>query len=277
MLKLGAMEHWFDGEPVVPGKTLAERLANLEAWGYQGVQLGALTRGMGVADLKAAFARTGVRLLIHGRRGQLLAADPATRQAAVAEISEGLREAAELDAVGAILVPIRVQPEIAPPPPPSFGSRPMRTVVDLEREILIEGLAKIAPVAEEVGKPVILEPLNRYETHLLKTVGQAAEICRAVGSPGIKMMADFFHMNIEEADMGRAIEEVADCLAYVHLADSNRFQPGAGHLDFRPGLAALKRIGYDGYMTLECKILGEDHGRALVETARFIRRIWDEV
>jgi len=108
-------------------------------------------------------------------------------------------------------------------------------------------------------------------------VGQAAEICRAVGSPGIKLMADFFHMNIEEADMGRAIEEVADCLAYVHLADSNRYQPGAGHLDFRPGLAALKRIGYDGYMTLECKILGEDQGQALIETARYIRTIWDEV
>ena len=124
---------------------------------------------------------------------------------------------------------------------------------------------------------MILAPINRYETHLLKTVGQAAEICRAVGSPGIKLMADYFHMNIEEADMGRAIEDVADCLAYVHLADSNRYQPGAGHLDFRPGLAALKRIGYDGYLTLECKILGEDQGQALVECARYIRAIWDEV
>jgi sugar phosphate isomerase/epimerase len=277
MLKLGAMEHWFDGEPVVPGKTLAARLANLESWGYQGVQLGALTRGLGVPEIKQAFAQTSVRLLIHGRRAQLLAADPAIRQLAVEEISQGLREAAELDAVGAIVVPIRVQPDVAPPPPPSFGSRPMKTVIDLERELLIEGLSKIAPVAEEVGKPVILEPLNRYETHLLRTVGQAAEICRAVGSPGIKLMADFFHMNIEESDMGRAIEDVADCLVYVHLADSNRYQPGAGHLDFRPGLAALKRIGYDGYMTLECKILGEDQGQALIETARYIRSIWDEV
>lgn len=277
MLKLGAMEHWFDGEPIVPGKTLAERLANLESWGYQGVQLGVLTRGLGVPEIKQAFAQTSIKLLIHGRRGQLLAADPATRQFAVEEISRGLREAAELDAVGAIVVPIRVQVDIPPPAPPAFGSRPMKTVVDLERELLIEGLSKIAPVAEQIGKPVILEPLNRYETHLLRTVGQAAEICRAVGSPGIKLMADFFHMNIEESDMGRAIEDVADCLAYVHLADSNRYQPGAGHLDFRPGLAALKRIGYDGYMTLECKILGEDYAQALTECARYIRSIWDEV
>ena len=69
---------------------------------------------MGVPEIKRAFAQTSVKLLIHGRRGQLLAADPATRQLAVEEIGRGLREAAELDAVGAIVVPIRVQPEVAP-------------------------------------------------------------------------------------------------------------------------------------------------------------------
>ncbi|CAN0473607.1 unnamed protein product, partial [Phaeothamnion confervicola] len=129
--------------------------------------------------------------------------------------------------------------------------------------------------AERLGTPIILEPLNRYESHLLKSLDDAAQICRAVGSPGIRMMADVFHMNLEEADMGRAIEAVADVLAYVHLADSNRFQPGAGHLDFKPGFAALKRIGYDGWMTLECKLNVEPSVRALVETAEFIRAEWE--
>lgn len=147
----------------------------------------------------------------------------------------------------------------------------------LEREILIEELSQIAPAAEETGALVILELLNRYESHFLNRLEQGVDICQAVGSPGIKMMADFFHMNIEEADIGQAIEEAGDYVAYVHLADSNRYQPGAGHLDFRPGLAALKRIGYDGFMTLECRILGKDKGKALVEAARYIRRIWDEV
>lgn len=55
-----------------------------------------------------------------------------------------------------------------------------------------------------------------------------------------------------------------------------RYQPGAGHLDFRPGLAALKRIGYDGWLTLECRILGPDKGRALAESAQLVRRLWDE-
>ena len=270
MLKLGTYEAWFDGEVIVPGETLQERLANLEAWGYQGIQLARPSRDLGWPAIKEALAASSIELCIAGGGGGLLAADEETRRAGVEQIKEGLHVAADLGAIGSIVVPIRVKPEMSPPEPP-------RTLHDLEKETLIEELSQIAPTAEETGAFVILEPLNRYETHLLQRLAQAAEICRTVGSPGIKMMADFFHMNIEEADMGKAIEDVADCLAYVHLADSNRYEPGTGHLDFRPGLAALKRIGYDGFMTLECRIMGEDKGKALAESARYIRDIWEQV
>jgi sugar phosphate isomerase/epimerase len=274
-LKLGVLEHWFDGEPVVPGATLDDRLRNLEEAGYEGIQLSAVSHRAGIESVKASLSKSKIRLLIHGRHAQILSGDPEIRAAAVTAISEGLRDAAALGAVGSILVPIRTQPDIAPPSPPSFGVQPMKTVVDLEKEILVEQLAKIAPAAEAAGIPVILEPLNRYESHLLKSLDDAAEICRAVGSPGIKMMGDFFHMNIEDDHFGKAIERNADCLAYIHLADSNRFQPGTGHLDFKPGFAALKKIGYDGYMTLECKIKGDATVEALRETADYIRREWD--
>jgi sugar phosphate isomerase/epimerase len=266
VLKLGTYEAWFDGEVIVPGETLEERLANLEAWGYQGIQLQRRTMEMGVPAIQKALAGSSVELCIFGGGRGLLAAEPELRQAAVAQIEEGLHQAAELGAVGSIVVPVRV-PEIAPPDPP-------RTLYGLQCEILIEELAQIAPTAEETGALVILEPLNRYESRFLQRLDQAADICRAVDSPGIKLMADFFHMNIEEIDIGQAIVEAADCIGYVHLADSNRYQPGAGHLDFEPGLAALKRIGYDGYMTMECKILGEDKGKALIESARYVRETW---
>ena len=270
MLRLGTYDFWFDGEEIVPGDTLEERLANLETWGYQGIQLGRQSRELGWPAIKEALAGSSIELCIAGGGGGLLSAEKQTRQEGVERIKEGLQLAADLGAIGSIVVPIGRTPEISRPDPP-------RTLYDAQRDILIEQLALIAPTAEETGALVILEPLNRYETHFLQRLDQAAEICRAVGSPGVKMMADFFHMNIEEADMGEAIEGAADCLAYVHLADSNRYQPGSGHLDFRPGFAALKRIGYDGWMTLECKITGEDKGKALVESARYVREIWDQV
>lgn len=273
-VKLGVLEHWFDGEPVVPGKTLSERLHNLEEAGYQGIQLSAASNREGLDAIRKALKASSIKLLIHGRSGRILAGDAETRAQAVKDISEGLQAAAEFGVVGSILVPIRSTPEIAAPSPPSFGVHPMKSVVDLEKEILIDQLSKIAPAAEASGIPIILEPLNRYETHLIKSLDDAAEICRAVGSPSIKMMGDFFHMNLEDDDMETAITRNADCLAYIHLADSNRFQPGTGHLDFKPGFRGLKKIGYDGYMTFECKIKGEATVQALRDSATYIRDCW---
>jgi sugar phosphate isomerase/epimerase len=273
-IKLGILEHWFDGEPVVPGRTLTDRLKALEEAGFQGIQLGAASTREGIEAISSALRASPIKLLIYGRGGRILGPDAETREQAVADIAQGLRDAAAFEVVGSILVPIRTQPEIPPPSPPSFGTRPMKSLVELEKEILVEQLTRLAPVAEETGVPIILEPLNRYETHLIRSLDDAAEICRAVGSPGIRMMGDFFHMNLEDDDMGAAIERNADCLAYIHLADSNRFQPGTGHLDFQPGFRALHRIGYDGYMTLECKIKGEPSVDVLRETAEFLRQQW---
>ena len=63
---------------------------------------------------------------------------------------------------------------------------------------------------------------------------------------------DTFHMNIDEADMPQAIRTAGDKLGYLHVADSNRLYPGAGHLDFAPILAALQEVDYQGTISLEC-------------------------
>jgi sugar phosphate isomerase/epimerase len=270
-MKLGTYESWFDGEPIVPGATLEERLALLETLGYDGIQIQRKTRTeIGLDGIKKALKGNRIEVPVWSRGGPpRLSATAEERRHAAAEVKEGLREAADLGSVGSIFVPIR-QPLMAAPPPPD-------TLHDLQRRVLLEQLAEIAPVAEELGVKMILEPLNRYESHYIKQLGPAAAICREVGSPAITFMADFFHMNIEEIDLARAIEENIDRLSYVHLADSNRYEPGAGHLDFRAPLAALKRVGYDGWLTLECKILGENKEQALADSARLIRGLWAEV
>jgi sugar phosphate isomerase/epimerase len=60
----------------------------------------------------------------------------------------------------------------------------------------------------------------------------------------------------------------------VHVADSNRLQPGCGHLDFRPGFRALKEFGYDGPLAIECRIDGL-YDEAIREAATRIRREWE--
>jgi sugar phosphate isomerase/epimerase len=70
-------------------------------------------------------------------------------------------------------------------------------------------------------------------------------------------MADVFHMNIDESDMAAALLEAGDMLAYVHLADNQRFEPGTGHLDFEAVFEGLARIGYAGWASLECNLSGD--------------------
>jgi len=70
-------------------------------------------------------------------------------------------------------------------------------------------------------------------------------------------MGDLFHMNVEEDDLGETIHRAEGHLAHVHLADSNRLQPGVGHTDFAGAFGALRDTGFDGYMAIECGIRGD--------------------
>ena len=87
-------------------------------------------------------------------------------------------------------------------------------------------------------------------------------------------MADFFHMNIEEADIAASLVAVAQYLGHVHLADSNRSLPGLGHLDFHRPFCALRESGFDGWLALECSVPGNP-SETLLAACRFLGVAWD--
>ncbi len=70
------------------------------------------------------------------------------------------------------------------------------------------------------------------------------------------MIADTYHMSIEEADCATSIESAGSWIRHVQLGDSNRLEPGAGHYDWPATLAALDRIGYHGWLAMECGLSG---------------------
>ena len=92
--------------------------------------------------------------------------------------------------------------------------------------------------------------------HFLKILDDAVGICKQINSPNVQIMADFFHMSIEEQDIAESIEKAGSYIRHVHLADSTRLLPGCGHTDFQSGFAALKSVGFLDYMALECGIRG---------------------
>lgn len=98
---------------------------------------------------------------------------------------------------------------------------------------------------------LVLEPINRYETSLYNDTASAKEVIDRIGRPNLKMLIDTFHMNIEEPDMVQSIFHVREYVSHVHFADSNRWPPGCGHIDFKKILHALRKIRYEGVICAE--------------------------
>ena len=84
----------------------------------------------------------------------------------------------------------------------------------------------------------------------------AASLIRELGSDSVRIGADSFHMNIEEPDPALALIAAAPLLGHVQVSDSNRQEPGAGHLDWPLFLTTLTAIGYTGPIALEARLSG---------------------
>jgi sugar phosphate isomerase/epimerase len=250
-------------ENLVAGASAAERLATAQAAGFDALEL-------------RDAARPGLEP-VHGHAptacpelgGWLGDFDPARRRAALDDLRRQLDGIAALGGRGVVtpaawgMFTRRLPPFAEPPRTP-----------EEDRAVLVEGLAELGAHAEQAGVVVLLEPLNRYEDHMVNTVAQAAELVAATGSAGVRVLADTYHMNIEEDDPCAALRAVADVLGAVHFSDSNRHQPGTGHVPFAAIVATLRDIGFDGVVSVECRLRGEP-GEAVRTCGRHLRELLD--
>jgi len=115
----------------------------------------------------------------------------------------------------------------------------------------VKAVQEVAKYAEKKDILLAIEPINRYETYLVNSVQDALGYACEVNSSHVKIMADTFHMNIEERDIPEAIRIAGNNLINVHIADSNRCSVGRGHINFKALIKALKEINYQYALTLE--------------------------
>jgi len=118
-------------------------------------------------------------------------------------------------------------------------------------EWTIDCLRKCTEFAKEYNIRLTLEPVNRYESNFINTLNEGIEFIKRVGVTNLGLLADTFHMNIEEVSIYDSIVQAKDYITHVHFADSNRWAPGCGHLDFAKIVQTLKKIGYQGYVSAE--------------------------
>ncbi|MCE9591088.1 MAG: sugar phosphate isomerase/epimerase [Planctomycetes bacterium] len=257
------------------GDTALEKFQNIKKWGFEGVELTPWGQIDGdrckfalstEKEIAAASKKTGlpVTSICGGIHFDCICADAEKRKADVERMKQMLQLAGRLGATGAIFVPIFNGNAALP------DLWPIKSSVELQKDLLVAVLKEIAPIGEKCGASVILEPLNRYEAPWFNRLEQGAEICDRVKSPAVGFMADFFHMNIEETDGPAAIRKHGKWLNHVHLADNTRKQPGTGVTDFKAGFAALKSIGFKGAMAMECGIVGE-HNKVMPECVKYLR------
>ena len=116
---------------------------------------------------------------------------------------------------------------------------------------LVEGLSEVALFAQQFGVTILVEPVNRYETHLLNTGAQAQVVLDGIGQPNIGLLLDTYHMNIEEQGIAATIRRHAKNLRHLHLNESDRGTLGRGNVDWVSVFAALKEIGYTGVGSIE--------------------------
>lgn len=141
---------------------------------------------------------------------------------------------------------------------------------DQALEWLAEALVIAGKTAAKYHVPFIYEPLNRYETNLINRLVDGATFIEAHSLENIVILADLFHMNIEETDLAASIHAAGKHIGHVHYADSNRQAMGHGHTDPAPIIAALKEINYIGHLSAEILPLPNDKSAAQ-QTIKSIR------
>ncbi len=90
-----------------------------------------------------------------------------------------------------------------------------------------------------------------YETTLINNTAQGLQLIEDVGAENFGLLLDTFHMNIEEAQIEASIRACGPRIFHFHVADSNRWHPGAGHLDFKSILRTLYQTAYPGWVSGE--------------------------
>lgn len=163
--------------------------------------------------------------------------------------------------------------------PAILGSMQGSFCGDLTRETAIkyleDALEEFGDFASSRGTFFIYEPLNRYETNLFNLFEEACNFCRGLNTCGVKVLADLFHMNIEEKNIASSIRHNADLLGHVHFADSNRKPVGYGHTDMQPICECLKEINYKGYISAEA-FAWPDPETAAKQTLESYRKFFPE-
>ncbi len=265
---------------LIPGKTTADKAHWAKDHGAQGIELGVF--GVSNDELRRQgdeingvlpISSVCANAQLDGTKSfDFLHPEKKKRRESIDGSKAVLKFCGEVGAVGQIAPPIFGGP-LVPDLSPAF------TIAQLEDALMIEACRELGPFAAENNTLFMLEPLNRYEQHYLRTQADGMRIMDEAAVAGIGLLSDFFHMNIEETDLPAAFAAAKGYTTAIHLADNTRMEPGTGDIDFVASFKVLKANGFDKYMAYECGITGsnsEEKAANLAKSLDYVRSCIDK-
>lgn len=226
-------------------KVKAVGLDAYEFWGYGGKDLDALKRKQD--QLGLTLATFGCN-----PRGALVA--PGSKGPFVEGLAEGIEKAKQMDC-SRLLVTV--------------GSERKDISREEQHDNIVEALKAGAPLLEDAGMVLVVEPLNvlvNHKGYFLYESKEAFQIIDQVGSPNVKVLFDIYHQQITEGNLIANITRNIDKIGHFHVADvPGRHEPGTGEINYTNVFAAIQKTGYDAFVGMEMWPVG-DHAEAVKKT-----------
>jgi D-psicose/D-tagatose/L-ribulose 3-epimerase len=216
----------------------------VKQWGFDGLEVPLFDpRSFPAAGIRRTLEANGMgctvsAVMVDGL--SLISEDEEVRRRARAHLADAIKAVAEAGAT------VLAGPLYSP-----VGYLPGRRRTSDEWRWALEGYRELTPVLEAYSVNLAIEPLNRFETYFLNTAADAVALVRQVAHPRVGVLLDTFHLNIEEKDLGAAYRLAGPLLQHVHTCENDRGTPGTGHVEWEAVFAALREIGYDGWLTIE--------------------------
>lgn len=231
-----SMHNWMRAEPI---ETTIRRLSK---FGFESIEISGEPEKYDTKEVLKLLKENkvncwgSVTLMFEGR--DLIHADPQVRENSVKYIKGIVTMVHEMEGRIVTIVPSQVGKVV-----------PMASPEE-EWQWAVEGLREIYAHSEPLGVTLAIEPLNRFETNFLNRHDQALLLAQEVG-PHCGIALDAFHINIEEADLYKAVSNAGKRLADFHVADNNRMAPGQGDYNWAKLIKTLDEAGYKYALTLE--------------------------
>ncbi len=247
---------------LLPGNSSVEKIENAARFGFDAVALpGRFMSGwLGELRGKAGSLPVPCSAISLGFEGSLVAPSAATRS----KCAESLRRLFEICAGLGV-------PNLNMPPVLTADNPARLADADRQDRLLKELLPPLAGEARKSGVRILLEPVNRYESEYMNTLGHAARLCAEMADENIGVTADLFHMQMEELDIPSAILSAGKWVQYVHVADNTRVEPGRGSMNFQAAFAALHAIGYSGFVEVESRKLSGPPEKVLPNSVKILK------